>query len=118
MSSEDRPDAGDEVRRPAGDASAMSPERRRVRIRSAPRILPFLVAGALLGLIAAGIIAFTGPQPDEFSRGTVLGFFSALLLIPGLLVGGLAALAAEWLSVRRSRDAVVEGVDGEEPRQG
>ncbi|GAB3256110.1 hypothetical protein [Arthrobacter pigmenti] len=85
-----------------------APERRPVTIRRAPKIIPFLVLGALLGLICAGIIAFTGPESGQFSRGTVLGFFSALLLIPGLLLGAIAALVFDWLSVRRSRKAIAE----------
>lgn len=92
------------------------PERRNVTIRRAPKVIPFLVIGALLGLIGAGIIAFTGPEGSEFSRGTVLGFFSVLLLIPGLLLGALAALLFDWISVRRSRAAVVEST-GEEEEQ-
>ncbi|WP_051441644.1 hypothetical protein, partial [Arthrobacter sp. H14] len=90
------------------------PERRNVTIRRAPKVIPFLVIGALLGLIGAGIIAFTGPEGTEFSRGTVLGFFSVLLLIPGLLLGALAALLFDWISVRRSRTAVVESTGEEE----
>jgi hypothetical protein len=85
-----------------------APERRPVTIRRAPKIIPFLVLGALLGLICAGIIAFTGPESSQFSRGTVLGFFSALLLIPGLLLGAIVALVFDWLSVRRSRTAMAE----------
>lgn len=85
-----------------------APERRPVTVRRAPKIIPFLVLGALLGLIGAGIIAFTGPESEQFSRGTVLGFFSALLLIPGLLLGAIVALVLDWISVRRSRNATAE----------
>ncbi|WP_211236574.1 hypothetical protein [Arthrobacter castelli] len=90
-----------------------APERRPVTIRRAPKIIPFLVLGALLALIAAGIIAFTGPEGDQFSRGTVLGFFSALLLIPGLLLGAAVALLLDWISVRRSRQALAERTGSE-----
>lgn len=90
------------------------PERRNITIRRAPKVIPFLVIGALLGLIGAGIIAFTGPEGSDFSRGTVLGFFSVLLLFPGLLLGALAALLFDWISVRRSRNAVVESTEEEQ----
>lgn len=85
-----------------------APERRSVTIRRAPKIIPFLVLGGLLALICAGIIAFTGPEGSQFSRGTVMGFFSALLLIPGLLLGAIVALVLDWISVRRSRKAIAE----------
>lgn len=87
------------------------PERRNVTIRRAPKIIPFLVIGALLGIIGAAVIAFTGPDSSDFSRGTVFGFFSALLVIPGLLLGAIAALIFDWMSVRRSRSAVVESIE-------
>jgi hypothetical protein len=97
---------------PASDASngydGGAPERREITIRRAPKFVPFLVVGGLLGLIAAFIITFAVPENPDFTRGSVLGFFAVLLALPGVLIGALAALLFDFISVRRAKRATVE----------
>lgn len=89
-------------------------EQRQIQVRRAPRFVPFLVLGGVLGLIAAGIAAFAGPANPDYDRGTVLGFFSVLFAIFGVLLGALVALVLDRISVRRSRQATVQALGPEE----
>jgi hypothetical protein len=88
-----------------------APARRMVTVRRAPRFVPIMVAGAVLGFLAAVVIAYTGPEDPTLTRGSVLGFFTMLLALPGLLLGGLAALVLDRISVRRASRAVAEPLD-------
>lgn len=97
----------------AAGADAGAAERRRITIRRAPKFVPFLLLGALLGLLAAGIVAFWGPANGDFSRSTVLGFFSMVFMVPGVLLGALAALVLDRFSVRRSKHAYVQASEEE-----
>ncbi|WP_427015588.1 hypothetical protein ACQCSX_12230 [Pseudarthrobacter sp. P1] len=91
-------------------------ERREITVRRAPKLVPFLVLGGILGIIAAAIVAVVGPGSDEFDRSTVFGFFAVLLAIPGVGLGAVAALAFDLAGRRHSTTAVVEAVpDSEEP---
>lgn len=64
--------------------------------------------GALLGFIAALILAYIGPGDPTLTRGSVLGFFTVVLALPGLLLGALAALLLDWIGIRRARQATAE----------
>jgi len=86
VSEEKPPAAGPEQELPAGAV--------KVRIRRAPRYRAFVLAGAILGLVAGAIasIALGGGQAP-FSPTTVTGYVGAIgLLLGGLLGGGLAVL--------------------------
>lgn len=64
--------------------------------------------GALIGFIAALIVAYTGPADPTLTRESVLGFFTVVFSLPGLLVGGLVALLLDRISVRRMKQATAE----------
>lgn len=87
------------------------PARRMVTVRRAPRFVPIMVLGALLGFAAAAFIAYTGPEDPTLTRASVLGFFTVLLALPGLLLGGVAALVLDRISIRRANRAVAEPLD-------
>lgn len=69
--------------------------------------------GALIGFIAALIVAYTGPADPTLTRESVLGFFTVVFAIPGVLVGGLLALLLDRISVRRMKQATAERTDDE-----
>lgn len=92
-------------------SSQQPPERRQVTIRRAPKFAPFMGLGALIGFIAALVIAYTGPADPTLTRESVLGFFTVVLALPGLLLGGLVVLLLDWLSVRRMKQATAERTD-------
>ena len=86
-----------------------------VTVRRAPKIWVFLVLGALLGVIVAGILtfAFQGTaEPSatgvEYTPGQVFGFLALICAALGLLVGGLVALVLERTVGRKTREVRVD----------
>ena len=91
------------------------PERREVTVRRAPKYVPFLVLGGLLGFGVAAFLASGLPGDESYDAGAVFGFFMILCGAGGVVLGGVAALVLDRLSVRRSRRAVVESVPDSVP---
>ncbi len=89
-------------------SSPQPPERRQVTVRRAPKFAPFMGLGAAIGFIAALIIAYTGDPDPTLTRESVLGFFTVVLALPGLLIGALVVLLLDWVSVRRTRAMTAE----------
>jgi MFS family permease len=94
-------------------------ERREVTVRRAPRYVPFLVLGGILGVAAAAFVAYGLPGDPSFDRGSVFGFFLVMFGAAGAILGAVAALVLDRLSVKRQRRAIVEAVpesdDGGQP---
>ena len=86
------------------------PERREITVRRAPKYVPFLIVGGLLGFAAAAVIAFALPGDVSYDRGTVYGFFMVPCAAGGVILGAVTALVLDRASVRRSRRGVVEAV--------
>jgi hypothetical protein len=84
------------------------PERREITVRRAPKFVPFLVVGGLVGVLAAAIVALAGAGSAEYDRSTIFGFFAVLLAVPGVVLGGVVALILDRTSIRRMERAVVE----------
>jgi hypothetical protein len=69
-----------------------------VRIRRAPRYRAFVLAGAILGLVAGAVASIVlGGGSGAFSPSTVTGYIGAI----GLLLGGLLGAAVAILVERR-----------------
>ncbi|KNC17304.1 hypothetical protein AC792_14605 [Arthrobacter sp. RIT-PI-e] len=77
-------------------------------VRRAPKFIPFMVVGALLGFLAALVIAYTGEQDPTLTRESVLGFFTVVLALPGLLLAALLVLVFDRRSVKRAERARAE----------
>lgn len=92
-----------------------SPERREITVRRAPRFVPFLALGVIAGFIAALFVAYGGDEDPNFTREATLGFFTMMFAMPGLVLGALAALTLDWISVRKARRRTVESLDPQEP---
>jgi hypothetical protein len=76
----------------------LPPDAVQVRIRRAPRYRAFVLAGAILGLVAGAVASIVlGDGPGAFSPSTVTGYVGVI----GLLVGGLLGAAVAVLVERR-----------------
>ena len=87
-----------------------TPERREITVRRAPKYVPFLILGGLVGIAVAAFIAFALPASASYDPGTVFGFFMVLCGAGGVILGAIAALVLDRLSVKRAEHAVVEAV--------
>ncbi|WP_247827132.1 hypothetical protein [Arthrobacter antioxidans] len=113
----DRPTAGpdapvhgaDPVRPPSPAPAA--PAVREVTVRRAPKFVPFMLVGAVLGFLAALVLAYTGPEDPTLTRESVLGFFTVAFALPGLLLAALLVLVIDRRSVRRAERARAERTD-------
>jgi hypothetical protein len=90
------------------------PSQRQITVRRAPKYLPFLVAGGLLGVIAAAIFGYGGNVPDGYTRESAFGYFLILFGAAGVLLGGVVVLIVDRLSIRRARRATVEELPDED----
>jgi H+/Cl- antiporter ClcA len=92
--------------------------RRQVTVRRAPRFVPFLVLGALLGAAVAAILAYGVPGDEGYDASTVFGFFLVPCAAGGAILGAVVALLLDRLSLRRAQHAVVEAVPDSVPDAG
>ncbi|MET4145057.1 hypothetical protein [Arthrobacter sp. UYCo732] len=93
-------------------------ERRQVTVRRAPKYVPFLILGALVGVAVAAVVAYALPGDESFERGSVFGFFLVTFGAGGAILGAVTALILDRWSVRHQERAVVEAVPDSEPDDG
>ncbi|WP_223263295.1 hypothetical protein [Arthrobacter sp. NamB2] len=85
-----------------------APAYREVTVRRAPKFVPFMAIGAILGFLAALVVAYTGPADPTLTRESILGFFTVAFAIPGLLLAALLVLIFDRRSVRKAERARAE----------
>ncbi|UKA75052.1 hypothetical protein [Arthrobacter sp. FW306-07-I] len=90
-------------------------ERREVTVRRAPKYVPFLILGAVVGIIAAAVVAYAVPGDASFDPAAVFGFFLIMFAAIGAILGAGLALVLDRRSVKRQQTAVVEAVPDSEP---
>ncbi len=93
-------------------------ERREITVRRAPKYVPFLILGGLVGIIVAAVIAYALPGDASYDRSSVFGFFMILCGAGGVVLGAIVALLLDRLSVRRTEHAVVEALQDSESGTG
>ncbi len=72
--------------------------------RTAPRVLPIVGLGVVLGIAVAGLCAVLAPGSEDYTRASAFGYFAMLFAIVGGLLGGIAALVLDRLSLKRSQN--------------
>ena len=90
-------------------------ERREITVRRAPKYVPFLILGGLVGVAVAAVIAYGLPGDESFDRGSVFGFFLVMFGAGGAILGAVTALLLDRRSVKRQQRAIVEAVPDSEP---
>lgn len=95
---------------PSADAAPTPAVQRTIKVRRAPKFVPFMIAGALVGVVVAGIFTMLSPGVEQFEPSSIFGFFTVLLMVPGAGLGAIVALVIDRRSVRRAQTAVVESV--------
>ena len=93
-------------------------ERREVIVRRAPKYVPFLILGGLVGVAVAAVVAYGLPGDESFDRGSVFGFFLVMFGAGGAILGAVTALLLDRRSVKRQQRAIVEAVPDSEPDDG
>ncbi|WP_207767417.1 hypothetical protein [Arthrobacter glacialis] len=84
-----------------------SGEPRKLTVRRAPKYVPFMIAGALAGIVTAAIFASVTPPNEQFETSSIFGFFAVLMVLPGAGLGAIVALVLDRASTRRSKTLLV-----------
>ena len=82
-----------------------------VTVRRSPKFLAFMLAGIIVGIVAALILTFAFPNDSEFTQTQIFGF---MLLITGTLGGTLGlifALVADRYYSRHVTQATAEHIE-------
>ena len=87
---------------------------REITVRRAPKYVPFLIAGGLVGAIVAFAVGYLGTVPDGYTRESVFGYFLVLFAAAGVLLGGVVVLVLDRVSLARTRRAYVEELPDED----
>ncbi|WP_449374399.1 hypothetical protein [Arthrobacter psychrolactophilus] len=91
-----------------------SVEPRKLSVRRAPKYVPFMIAGGIVGIIAAAVMTMALPPNEQFSASSVFGMFTVLMLIPGVGLGAIAALMFDRQSQRRAKTLVAQPLPDDE----
>lgn len=87
-----------------------SGEPRKLKVRRAPKYVPFLIAGALVGVVVAAFFTFTLPPSEDFETSSVFGLFAVLMVLPGAGLGAIVALVLDLQGRRRAKTMIVESL--------
>ncbi len=71
-------------------------------VRHAPRVWPFLIAGALVGVIAAIITVAVGEPPEDYGTGGAMGYFAIVFGIIGVGLAGILFLILDRRSLKKA----------------
>lgn len=87
------------------------PKNEIVKIRRAPKYLPFILTGSFVGLLVALIVGFALPASSD-SRSQVQGILIAYFTGGGLAVGIIAALVFDRIFSARTKSAEATKLEG------
>lgn len=87
-----------------------SGEPRKLTVRRAPKYVPFLIAGALAGIVTAAIFTSISPSSEQFETSSIFGFFAVLMVLPGAGLGAIVALVLDRSSTRRAKTLLAQSL--------
>ena len=86
-----------------------------VRLRRAPRLPVFLLAGAILGAIVTLIITSLSDADPKVGFAASYGYFCLYGVPAGVVLGAIVGLALDRRSIRRARTVTAERAQVETP---
>ena len=72
------------------------------QVHRAPRVLPFVLIGTVLGVALAGLVTVMGPSSPMYSPGRSFAFLAVMFGIAGLLLGGVVFAIVDAIALKRS----------------
>ncbi|HEY7796369.1 MAG TPA: hypothetical protein VIB61_01170 [Microbacteriaceae bacterium] len=78
-----------------------------VNIRRAPKLLPFGLTGAIIGVIAGVIVYFLIPNTESEGE-NALGLFIVYFGGTFAAFGVILAIVLDWITVRRTKKVIAE----------
>ena len=84
-------------------------EPRKLKVRRAPKYVPFLIAGAVAGGATDML-----PPTEGFETSSVFGLFTVLLILPGAGLGAIVALVLDHRGRRRTKTLIAEALPDDE----
>lgn len=91
--------------------SEQNPQDREVTVRRAPKIWPFLIAGALVGVLVAIIVVLLGDPANDYGTDGVMGYFAVIFGIIGVGLAGIVFLIVDRRSLKKARSVTARPVD-------
>lgn len=104
-------------RQEADPASQESPREDQFReqemtVRSAPKMWPFLILGAVAGVLVALIVALTGTPSSDYTLGGTFGYFAIIFGVIGVGIAGVIFLILDRRSLKKSRSVSAKPLTG------
>lgn len=71
-------------------------------VRSAPKLVPFLIGAVLLAFTVSMIVVFNTPEDPNYSRASSVGYITLVLCMPALALAAGLWLVLDKVLRRRS----------------
>jgi hypothetical protein len=89
-----------------------------VTVRRSPRIVNFMILGAVLGALVAVVLTYAFPENDQFSRTQVMGFLLLACVAAGVALASLVALILGRIVSRKAVTVVADRMAATPPDPG
>jgi len=89
-----------------------------VTVRRSPRIVNFMILGAVLGALVAVVLTYAFPENERFSRTQVLGFLLLACVAAGVALASLVALILGRIVSRKTVTVVADRMAATAPDAG
>jgi hypothetical protein len=89
-----------------------------VTVRRSPRIVNFMILGAVLGALVAVLLTYAFPENDRFSRTQVMGFLLLACVAAGVALASLVALILGRIVSRKAVTVVADRMSASPPDPG